>query len=305
VRKKLVLKIIIATLLAVAIIVAAWSYFKTVNVAVLNPQGTIANQERGLIIFTVILSLVVVIPVFTLLGVIAWKYREKNTKKTTYKPNWDSSRLFETIWWGIPCVIILILCVVTWQTSHQLDPYKSLNSDVKPLNVQVVALQWKWLFIYPDQHVASVNLLEIPEKTPINFQITSDAPMNAFWIPNLGSQVYAMSGMSAQLHLMADAVGDYPGSSSNISGTHFADMKFTARAVRSSDFDQWVGQAQQSSPLAWNEYKALSQPGVQAQPISYDLTDQNLYSEIIAQYQQPPAKKTDTQPEPQMNMEGM
>jgi len=305
VRKRLVLKIIIVALLVVAIIMAAWSYFKNVNVAVLNPQGTIASQERGLIIFTIILSLVVVIPVFTLLGLIAWKYREKNTNKTTYRPNWDGSRLFETIWWGVPCIIILVLCVVTWQTSHQLDPYKPLNSDVKPITVQVVALQWKWLFIYPDQHIASVNLLEIPEKTPINFQITSDAPMNAFWIPNLGSQVYAMSGMSAQLHLMADTTGDYPGSSSNISGTHFADMKFTARAVSSSDFDTWTTRVQQSSMFAWDEYKSLAQPGVLAQPASYDLTDSNLYAEIIAQYLQPPTKKTNTQSGPQMNMEGM
>lgn len=304
-RKRLVFKITIVTLLVVTIIMAAWSYFKNVNVAVLNPQGTIANQERGLIIFTVILSLVVVIPVFTLLGMIAWKYREKNTKKTTYRPNWDGSRLFETVWWGIPCVIILILCIVTWQTSHQLDPYKPLSSDIKPITVQVVALQWKWLFIYPDQHIASVNLLEIPEKTPINFQITSDAPMNAFWIPNLGSQVYAMSGMSSQLHLMADTTGDYPGSSSNISGTHFADMKFIARAVSRGDFDTWTTRAQQSSTFAWSEYKSLAQPGVVAQPTSYDLADSNLYAEIIAQYLQPPTKKTNTQSGPQMNMEGM
>lgn len=304
-RKKLVSKITVISLLIIVIIAVGWMFFKNVNVAVLNPQGVIASQERGLIIFTVILSLVVVVPVFVLLGTIAWKYRENNTKKTTYKPNWDSNRLLETIWWGIPCLIILVLCVVTWQTSHQLDPYKPLDSNVKPLNVQVVALQWKWLFIYPDQHVASVNLLEIPQNTPINFQITADAPMNAFWIPNLGTQVYAMSGMSSQLHLMADKVGDYPGSSSNISGTHFADMRFTARAVTSDAFTAWVGQARGNAAFGWNEYTSLAQPGIQAQPTSYNLTDDALYAEIINKYQQPPAKKTDTNNQPQMNMEGM
>lgn len=251
---------------------------------VLNPQGEIAAKQRDIIIFTLMLSAVVVIPVFTLLGVFAWKYREGN-QEAVYRPNWDSNNVLEAVWWGIPCAIILILGIVTWRTSHELDPYRALDSSVKPLNVQVVSLQWKWLFIYPDQHIASVNLLEIPEKTPINFKITSDAPMNSFWIPSLGSQVYAMSGMSTQLHLMADTTGDFRGSSANISGKGFADMAFTARSASRENFDAWVQSAKNSgSGLHKSTYDKLAKPGVEKQSHFYRLDDAGLYDKIILKY---------------------
>lgn len=304
------IKLVAALVIFFAIIIVAGIFFSRVNVDVLNPQGIIASQQKGLLIFTIVLSAIIVIPVFVLLGVFAWKYRETNPKKADYAPDWDSSRLFETIWWGIPCIIILILGIITWQTSHQLDPYKALDSNVTPLRVQVVALQWKWLFIYPDQHVASVNLLEIPEKTPINFTITSDAPMNAFWIPSLGSQVYAMSGMSTQLHLMADKTGDYEGSSSNISGKDFAAMAFTARAVSTADFDTWVNEAKMGASLTAASYKQLAKPGTVKQPVAYNLVDEALYQSIIDKYMGPAKKtnesaKTENTTDMDMNMQGM
>jgi cytochrome o ubiquinol oxidase subunit 2 len=309
-KQKITSGVIIVVVLG--ILAGAVVFFRSFNVAVLNPQGIIASQERGLIVFTVLLSLIVVIPVFVLLGVFAWKYRENNPKETTYTPNWDGNRTLETVWWGIPCAIILVLCVVTWQTSHQLDPYRALDSTVKPLRVQVVSLQWKWLFIYPDQHVASVNLLEIPEKTPINFQITSDAPMNSFWVPSLGSQVYAMSGMSTQLHLMADGTGDYRGSSANISGSGFADMAFTAHSASSSDFAAWVSKARKAQPLSTDSYTALAKPSTLAQPKQFALQDRTLYSFILNKYMEPAANTnfisgTNTQDDnsSMMNMKGM
>lgn len=278
------LKVIIFAALLLGVAVAVVLFFKTFNVPVLNPQGEIADRQRGLIIFTLILSAVVVIPVFTMLGIFAWKFREGN-QKANYRPNWDDNKLLESIWWGIPCLIILVLSIVTWRTSHELDPYRALDSNVKPLNVQVVALQWKWLFIYPDQNVASVNLLEIPEKTPVNFKLTSDAPMNSFWIPSLGSQVYAMSGMSTQLHLMADTTGDFKGSSANISGKGFADMAFTARSASRADFDAWVQSAKKTgSGLDADSYEKLAKPGTEKQPLFYRLDDSQLYNKIIMKY---------------------
>ena len=302
------IKVAIFALLLMGVVAMAVLFFRSVDVPVFDSKGQIADRQRDLIIFTLVLSAVVVIPVFALLGIFAWKFREGNDN-ATYRPNWDNNRLLETIWWGIPCAIILVLGVVTWRTSHELDPYKSLASNIKPLNVQVVALQWKWLFIYPDQHVASVNLLEMPEKTPVNFKITADAPMNSFWIPSLGSQVYAMSGMSTQLHLMADATGDYKGSSANVSGKGFSSMAFTARSVTKSNFDNWANDTKKTgAPLDKTAYDKLVQPATEEKPLFYSLKDDNLYNEIVMKYMAPAAKKDDTtemKDMPGMDMEDM
>lgn len=290
---KRLIKIIAALLVVGAIVAGVTVLLKGVNIDVLNPQGEIARKEHQLIIFTLLLSLVVVIPVFVMLIAFSLRYRESN-KRAAYRPNWEGNRLLETIWWGIPCVIIVILGVVTWQSSHELDPYKDLDSSVAPVNVQVVALQWKWLFIYPDQQIATVNELVIPEKTPINFTITSDAPMNSFWIPSLGSQVYAMSGMSTKLRLMADKTGEYRGSSANISGTGFADMNFLAKSRTKTDFDTWVQQTKSlDSGLDEASYKTLAEPDVKKQPLYYSLKDPDLYDKIIMKYMMPPVKSDD------------
>lgn len=283
-RKQIALIISIVIAVTAIIAVSVW-YFSHTNIPVLNPQGQVGKQELALFVFTIILSLVVVVPVFTLLLVISLKYREKNAHKNKYAPDWDTNKRLEAAWWGIPIAIILVLSVVTWVTSHQLDPMKPLASNVAPLKVQVVALQWKWLFIYPDQQVASVNQLEIPEKTPISFFITSDAPMNAFWIPSLGSQIYAMSGMTSHLQLIADSTGDYEGRSANISGTHFADMHFAVHSVTGDDFAQWVKGAKSAQELTMASYNQLSQPGVVAQPTMYLLKDDMLFDSIVAKYQ--------------------
>jgi cytochrome o ubiquinol oxidase subunit II len=262
-------------------------YFQVHSLVIFNPHGVIAQKERGLIIFALLLSLIVIVPVFTMLFLIAWKYRASNTK-AKYSPEFDHSRIAETTWWTIPSVLILILSIVTWNSSHALDPYRPLNASVKPLLVQVVALDWKWLFIYPQQNLASVNLVELPVNTPVTFQITADAPMNSFWIPQLGGQVYAMPGMSTELHLEANKAGDYAGSSANISGSGFADMKFTARAVSANDFGSWSQAVKQApSHLMASTYAQLAKPS-RANPVAYYSNVQNnLYNNTVMKFMMP------------------
>lgn len=254
------------------------------TVAILQPAGTIAEQQRDLIIFASVLGLLVIIPVFVLLGFILWRYRDGNVK-AKYRPNWDGSAKLETLWWGIPIFIILILAVVTWKTSHSLDPYRPLESTAKPLRIQVIALQWKWLFIYPEQQIASVNYLQIPEDTPINFEITSDAPMNSFWIPQLGGQVYAMSGMTTKLHLMADETGSYSGVSANISGEGFAGMKFTVDSTSKESFESWTEQvAGGSNELTQASYKKLAEPSSNEPVTLFATSETGLYDSVIHRY---------------------
>ena len=272
--------------LAVGLVVAALSVYMLSrgDIPVLNTQGLIANKQRDLIIFTVVLSLFVIVPVFVLLFGIAWKFRASNTK-AKYRPDWDHSNLLEAIWWGLPFLIIVVLSWVIWVSSHELDPYRPLDSDKKPIAVQVVALQWKWLFIYPEHGVAAVNEVAFPVDTPVNFKITADAPMNSFWIPSLGGQVYAMNGMSTKLHLMADSIGDYKGSSANISGKGFAGMKFVARAQTEKDFEKWLESAKKSDKtLDENEYNKLAKPTENAPVMTYVLGEPRLYDTIINKY---------------------
>lgn len=276
--------ILLIALITIAIIGVIGTILWTVDTAILQPSGVIAAKERQLIIFTTLLGSTVVVPVLVMLFVVAWRYREGNTK-ATYSPNLEGHRGLEAIWWGVPLAIIAVLGVVTWQSSHELDPYKPLDSSVKPITVQVVALQWRWLFIYPDEKIASLNEVRFPVGTPINFVITADAPMNSFWIPKLGGQVYAMSGMSTKLHLQADEIGDFEGSSANISGQGFAGMRFTAKAVSSSDYIQWLETTRHSgAELDHTSYLQVAAPSKDHDPAYYVLRQPDLYDTIIMKY---------------------
>ena len=279
---------IVLAVLAISALVALFAMLMNGNnIAVLNPAGIIADKQKSLIILTVILGLFVVLPVFALLFGIAWKYREGNTK-ARYTPNAKGNTWLEILWWGIPAIIIVILSIVTWQSSHELDPYKEIPTDKDHTMVQVVALQWKWLFIYPELGIASVNYLPFPEKTPIHFEITSDAPMNSFWIPNLGGQVYAMSGMSTTLHLEASSTGTYRGSSANISGAGFARMNFNAQSMSQKDFDTWAENAATSSNmLDVHTYESLAKPSTADVPKVFRLMEPDLYNEIMMKYMMP------------------
>ena len=258
------------------------------DIAVLNPKGLIALREKELIITTTLLMLLVVIPVFILTVFITWKYREDNTHNVKYDPDWDYNFIIESIWWGIPGAIVIALAIITWISCHELDPFKPLNHSKPPITIQVVALQWKWLFIYPKQKIATLNYFQIPENTPINFEITADAPMNSFWIPQLGGQMYAMPGMNAKLHLIATELGSFAGSSANLSGRGFSGMRFIATASSQSDFDQWVSSIQHSkNVLNINEYQKLVEPTENHAVSSYSLHAENLYDWILMKYMMP------------------
>jgi cytochrome o ubiquinol oxidase subunit 2 len=284
-------KVIVFVLLLLGFLALVGWYLARTNIPVLEPAGPIGRQERGLIVITLLLSLVVVVPVFTLLFAFSWRYRESNTK-AKYSPEMDHSRLAETVWWLVPSALILILGTIIWRSSYQLDPYKPLISRVQPITIQVVALDWKWLFIYPQQNIATVNFVQFPTHTPVDFQITADAPMNSFWIPQLGGQIYAMPGMSTELHLLADRNGNFHGSSANISGQGFAGMDFTAKASSAAAFQQWVSQVKDSSVnLDLNQYGKLAQPSENNPPTYYASSQVGLYDDVILKYMSPLTNK--------------
>lgn len=283
------LKIIIPILLALGVVLAAALYLRHQSIPVLQPKGIIGQKEHGLMIFTVILGFAVIIPVFIMAIAIAYRYREGNTNtRVKYTPEWDTHRVAEFIWWGIPIAIIAVLSVVTWVSTHQLDPWKPVASTQKKLTVQVVSLDWKWLFIYPEQHIATVNFVQFPAGTPLDFEITSDTVMNSFWIPQLGGQIYAMPGMVTQLNLEATNPGSYNGSSANISGSGFAGMKFTAKSSSLADFNAWVQSVKHSkSQLTAATYSQLARPSEDNQPAYYNSTTSSLYDTIVLKYMMP------------------
>jgi cytochrome o ubiquinol oxidase subunit 2 len=251
---------------------------------VLDPAGWVALRERRLLYITTLLMLIVVIPVCVLTVYVAYKFRKSN-KEAKYAPNWDYSLLVESIWWGIPCIIIAILSILTYQSCHELDPFRPIQRDAKPLSIQVVALQWKWLFIYPEENIATVNYVQFPKDRPLQFEITSDAPMNSFWIPRLGGQIYAMPGMRTKLHLIADSIGDFPGSSANLSGKGFSGMRFVASASTQEGFDRWVSRVKkQSAKLDQSAYELLAKPSENNPVATYVLAEKKLFDQIIMKY---------------------
>lgn len=268
-------------LFILCVIAAILPLYFSEYIAMLNPKGLIALKEKNLMYIATALMLVVVIPVFILTAYICWKYRAGN-KEAEYDPNWNHSILAEAVWWGFPFIIIAILSVFAFESSHELDPYRPLEDEDKPLRIQVVALQWKWLFIYPEQNIATVNFVQFPEKVPINFEISADAPMNSFWIPQLAGQIYAMSGMRTKLHLMADEPGVYDGYSANISGTGFSGMTFKAKATSQEDFDKWVAEIQKSpEKLNIETFKKLAEPS-EYNPVSFFTLDKkDLFEWIV------------------------
>lgn len=252
--------------------------------SVLQPKGVIASRERDLMYFAGALSLVIIIPVFALIFGIAWRYRESN-QTAKYNPNWDHSRLYETIWWGVPTLLIIILSIVTFKTSHELDPSKPIQSSQPAMTIQVVAMDWKWLFIYPDEQIATVNYVNMPVNTPINFKITGDSAMNSFWIPSLGGQIYAMAGMSTQINLQASETGEYRGSSANISGKGFAKMDFIVNVTSQDGHQEWIKAVKAvNNMLDSDEYNKLAQPSINHPPAYYSVVKDDLFLNIINRY---------------------
>ncbi len=258
------------------------------DIALLQPAGEVGQQQSDLLIFCLALSLIIIIPVFTLTLFIAIRYREGNVK-ATYRPYWAHSKVLETIWWGIPIILIAFLGVIIWQSSHALDPKKALESDQPPLKVQVVALQWRWLFIYPDLGIATVNTLEIPTNRTIEFKIAADGPMSSFWIPKLGGQIYAMPGMITTLHLNATKAGDYTGKNTNISGEGYSDMVFSVKARSPQEFENWTKNSVDSDKnvLSLDVYNQLSKPKRDKSQLLFNDVENELFNEIVNKYMMP------------------
>lgn len=254
------------------------------KIAVLFPKGAIALEERNLLFIIQILMLFVIIPVYLLTFIFSWIYRADNPKGK-YDPDLVDNLIAEYIWWGIPIVMVFIVSVLTATKTYQLDPFKSIESKNKEMTIQVIALQWKWLFLYPEEKIATVNFVQFPKDTPIRFELTADAPMNSFWIPHLGGQIYAMPKMRTFLNLIANEIGDFRGSSANLSGEGFAGMTFTARASTEEEYQDFLQTAKQS-PLSL-DYASLALPS-QNNPVAiYHLKDEKLFDQIINKYMHP------------------
>ncbi|GAA4849075.1 ubiquinol oxidase subunit II [Paenibacillus vulneris] len=254
------------------------------DIIILHPKGPIAEQQRDLMYITTALCLVVIVPVLILTAVILWRYRERKERKAAYSPNWAHSTKLEVIWWGIPIMIILAIAVITVQSTYALEPSKPLKSDVKPITVQVTSLNWKWLFQYPEQGIATVNELTIPQGVPIRFEITADSPMNSFWIPQLGGQIYAMSGMAMTLYLQADELGTFWGSGANYTGKDFAKMYFDVNSVTREQFDEWVTGIKAGSPaLTLDGYHELAKPST-TKVLTYSSFPEGLFQNIVTKY---------------------
>lgn len=250
-----------------------------------DPKGPIGESEKSLILTATYLMLVVVIPVIFMTLWFAWRYRDTKQSKATYTPNWAHSTKIEIVVWGIPCLIILALGILTWKSTHELDPRAEIVDGGEPIEVQVVSMDWKWLFIYPEQGIATVNELAMPVDRQVRFHITSDTVMNSFFVPQLGSQIYAMAGMENRLHLIGNEVGTYDGISASYSGAGFADMHFKAHVMSEGDFDAWIEKARGSSKVLDDAgFAALQEPSEDVAPTFYGQVKPHLYQQIMAPY---------------------
>jgi cytochrome o ubiquinol oxidase subunit 2 len=254
---------------------------------ILQPQGPIGAANAKILLDALAIMLAIVVPTIVALLVFVWWFRASNVR-ARYQPSFVYSGRLEIIVWAIPILVILFLGGVIWIGAHDLDPFKPIASQNKPIEVQVVSLDWKWLFIYPDRDVASVNELVVPTGVPLHFSLTSATVMNSFFVPQLGSMIATMNGMVTQLYLQADHAGNYHGLSSQFSGDGFSDMNFTLRAVTPEAFEQWVATARQTGPtLDRAAYVALSQQTRSVQPFTYRTVESNLFHAIATQ-QLPP-----------------
>jgi cytochrome o ubiquinol oxidase subunit 2 len=260
------------------------------NSVVLNPSGDVAAQQRDLLVRSTWLMLLIIVPVMVLTILFAWRYRASN-KQAKYEPDWHHSTRLELVIWAAPLLIIICLGALTWLGTHLLDPYRPLErighgqpvpQEVKPLEVQVVALDWKWLFIYPEQGIATINELALPVNRPISMHITASSVMNSLYIPELAGQVYAMPSMETRLHGVLNKPGESQGFSANYSGAGFSGMKFTVHSVSDADFDKWVqGAREGEGNLTREDYLQVAKPSENERARRYGRVDDKLYHDIL------------------------
>lgn len=260
------------------------------NTVLMRPSGDIAAQQGQLIVVSTVLMLLIVVPVIALTFLFAWRYRQSN-KEATYKPDWDHSIQLELVIWAAPLLIVIALGAVTWISTHTLDPYRPLTrigadrpvpAGTKPLVIEAVALDWKWLFLYPDHGIAVVNEMAAPVDVPIHFRITSSSVMNSFFIPALAGQIYAMPGMETTLHAVINKPGDFEGFSANYSGAGFSGMKFRFHGLAAADFDRWLQSAKAGgSALSRDSYLQLEKPSEREPVRRYASVAPGLYDAIL------------------------
>lgn len=283
-------KFIVAALAILLSAVAIYFALSSERSLVLHPEGIIAKKQLDLIVVNTILMLLIIIPTFILLLAVAWKYRSNG--KAKYEPKHSYGVFKEIALWGVPSVFVAVMAVITWKATHALDPYKPIESSVKQLTIQVVALDWKWLFIYPEEGIATVNFVQFPERTPIRFELTADtSPMNSFWIPQLSGQIYCMTGMVTPLHIMADGPGTYSGKAAEINGEGYAKMTFVAKSTSQSDFEEWVLSVKKS-PLELNEptYEALIKSSIDHPVELFSNIKKDLFNHIVMKFMHPSEK---------------
>lgn len=257
---------------------------------VLNPAGDVAAQQGDLVVTATVLMLIIIIPVILLTLLFAWKYRQTNTQ-AEYDPEWHHSTALELVIWSVPLIIIIALGAITWISTHKLDPYrpldrvsetKALDANVKPLEVEVVALDWKWLFVLPEQGIATVNELAAPVDRPIHFKLTASSTMNAFYVPDLAGMIYAMPGMQTELNGVINKEGTYKGLASHYSGAGFSGMTFKFHGVSQQGFDEWVAKAKsEGQTLSRESYLQLVKPSERHPVTRFSSVDQGLFDRVV------------------------
>ncbi|HIV69498.1 MAG TPA: ubiquinol oxidase subunit II [Candidatus Aquabacterium excrementipullorum] len=260
------------------------------NAVVMSPSGDVALQQRDLIVISTVLMLLIIVPVIILTLLFAWRYRQSNTK-ANYAPDWDHSTQLELVIWAAPLLIIIALGALTWISTHKLDPYRPLDrisadkplpADVKPLVVEVVSLDWKWLFVLPEQGIATVNEIAAPVDRPIRFKLTSSTTMNAFYVPALAGMIYTMPGMQTELNAVINKPGVYQGMSSHYSGSGFSGMTFKFHGVSNEDFDKWVAKAKaEGKALTRSTYSELAKPSERNPVALFSSVDPDLYKRVL------------------------
>ena len=254
----------------------------------LAPAGLAASGERDLLLWIVGLALVVVLPVILLTPLIVWRYRHGN-RRAAYRPRWEFSWLLDVFAWGVPALIVAVLAVLVWTRTHSLDPYRSPTPSQAPLEVQVIGLDWKWLFLYPEQGIATVNELVLPAGRPVQLRLTSDTVMQSLLLPRLGGQIYAMAGMQTQRYLQIPAPGQFEGRNAQYSGEGFQDQHFPIQVLAEADFQAWTRQVSQTrEALDCAHYQVLARPGTLEQAAEWRLTQPALFAWVLARYRQDP-----------------
>jgi len=250
---------------------------------ILAPVGPVGSAEKTLLLNSLAIMLAIVIPTILVTVTFAWWFRASN-ERAEYRPTWAYSGRLELIIWSIPALAIFFLGGVAWISSHELDPANPLASKARPMEIDVVALDWKWLFIYPQQQVASINRLVVPAGVPLHLRLTSATVLNVFFVPRLGSMIYTMNGMVAQLNLQADEPGGYPGLAAHFSGDGFSDMHFEVQAVSPADFTSWAAGTRMSGPvLDDTSYRALLRQTQNVKPYTYRSVEPGLFTAILQQ----------------------